>query len=65
MYYSNLKTKKGYKIQKAKKTCSQCSREIDTKKDNFILQLNWKIKNNPDIRSFCSMKCLQKWIKED
>ncbi|MCK4670533.1 MAG: hypothetical protein KAT43_04985 [Nanoarchaeota archaeon] len=64
MYFSTINKKKKYKLQHAKKMCSQCTKEVDLKEDHFVLQLNWKIKNSPDMRTFCSMKCLNKWTKD-
>ncbi|GEM_PF-1730075 len=47
-----------------KVSCAHCRKEIDKKKDYFELKAFWKIKNKPDTRYFCSLKCLKKWAGE-
>jgi hypothetical protein len=47
-----------------KLSCAYCRKEIDKKKDYFELKAFWKIKNKPDVKHFCSVRCLKKWAGE-
>ncbi len=59
------KTEKGYKVQGATISCSECGEKIDPAKDHFELKCFWKIKNSADIKRFCSLECLHNWTKDD
>ncbi len=55
-------SKKVWKENKKMK-CAFCGKEIDPKEDHFTLTLFWKIKNKEDVKYFCSLECLKKWIE--
>ncbi len=45
--------------------CKQCRKNVDIKQDYFVLSAHWKIKKKADEHTFCSLKCLRNWAKED
>ena len=53
---------KSWKDNKKMK-CAFCGKIIDSSEDYFTLTLHWKIKNKDDVKYFCSLSCLSKWIK--
>lgn len=50
---------------KGSNKCRQCRKEVDEKKDHFVLKAHWKIKKKADEYVFCSLDCLKNWAKED
>ena len=64
-YFESIKkadSGKHWKSQKKMK-CSYCGKAINPKEDHIILRVYWKIKKRYDIKYFCSMDCLQSWLK--
>tara|TARA_Y100000034_G_C6909547_1_gene423495 strand:- start:5446 stop:5637 length:192 start_codon:yes stop_codon:yes gene_type:complete len=55
---SKWKDKVGHK-------CRNCRKVIDEKLDYFELTAHWKIKRKADANSFCSLKCLREWAKDE
>ncbi|MCX6709463.1 MAG: hypothetical protein NTV63_00705 [Candidatus Woesearchaeota archaeon] len=67
-YFKKITTEEGSNSKTWKSTekviCTYCKKEIDKKRDYFELKAYWKIKNKPDTRNFCSLRCLKKWTGE-
>ncbi len=62
-YFQNIP--KEWKQSQQTMTCEHCRQTVTKAKDYFTVKAHWKIKDDADSFSFCSLACLGAWTKEE
>lgn len=62
-YFQNIP--KEWKDAQQTRSCERCREEISGEKDFFVVKAHWKIKDEADSFSFCSLACLGEWTEEE